>query len=202
MSTLRSLGLDSVRSCLRRGLHPIEEEPELASGLRPAAVLATIFPRGDELWLPLIVRADAPDAHGGQMALPGGAYEVSDGSLMTTALRESFEEVRLDPAGVDVIGWAEQVIVPVSGYEVVPYVACASVEPQLEPHAPEVASIICMPLRQLLDPSAARQHPNPPGSRHATYYEFDVDGNRLWGATARMLVHVRDALIQAEADDE
>ena len=52
----------------------------------------------------LIERSHGMRSHPGQVALPGGARDPGDADAVATALREAQEEVRLDPAGVDVLG--------------------------------------------------------------------------------------------------
>ena len=74
-----------------------------SSADRTAAVLAPVF-RDDQsrLRIVLIVRTDRGH-HGGQLAFPGGRVDDDDESLVATALRESEEEIGLDPASVSIV---------------------------------------------------------------------------------------------------
>ena len=83
--------------------------------LRPAAVLIPLIERSAGLHVMLTERnADLPD-HPGQIAFPGGRAEDQDTDLEATALRESQEEVGLDPAAVSVVGYLESQAI-ISGY--------------------------------------------------------------------------------------
>jgi NTP pyrophosphohydrolases including oxidative damage repair enzymes len=62
---------------------------------QPAAVLVGLR-EGVQPRLVLTVRTDNLQSHAGQVAFPGGRSEPADGDALTTALRESEEEIGLD----------------------------------------------------------------------------------------------------------
>src|SRR5258706_4337399 len=99
-----------------------------ASGFKQAAVLAPIQERADGAHLVLTQRAETLNSHGGQIAFPGGRIEPLDASPLAAGLRESHEEIGLDPAAVRVLGQLDQVtaasdylITPVIGVGPYPY---------------------------------------------------------------------------------
>jgi 8-oxo-dGTP pyrophosphatase MutT (NUDIX family) len=47
-------------------------------------------------------RTELVHYHKGEISFPGGGYSPEDGNLLNTALRESFEEIGLDPKDVEV----------------------------------------------------------------------------------------------------
>ena len=53
------------------------------------------------------VRSDTLRSHKGQISFPGGRRDADDPSTAATALREAHEEVGLDPAAVEVIGYLD-----------------------------------------------------------------------------------------------
>ena len=92
--------LSQVRLLLRERLHSVQAVDSLVDSVegalplaRKGAVLLALFEQEGEIYLLFIRRAANLRTHSGQMALPGGSYESSDGSLVTTALREAEEEV-------------------------------------------------------------------------------------------------------------
>ena len=64
----------------------------------PAAVLMPIQERDDGDYLVLTKRAEHLNRHSGQIAFPGGRIDAGDSGALAAALRESQEEIGLDPA--------------------------------------------------------------------------------------------------------
>jgi 8-oxo-dGTP pyrophosphatase MutT (NUDIX family) len=50
------------------------------------------------------LRAKHLNQHAGEVCFPGGKWEQQDGSLLTTALRETHEEIGISPNMIDVLG--------------------------------------------------------------------------------------------------
>ncbi|NLG49987.1 MAG: CoA pyrophosphatase, partial [Chloroflexi bacterium] len=124
---------------------------------REGAVLALLYPHAGELHLALTRRSERLMDHRGQISLPGGRREQTDLTLWDTALRETHEELAVDPARVRYIGALTPLYIPASHYHVHPFVGYVPVRPTFVPNADEVAEIIELPLRVLLDPHAKRQ---------------------------------------------
>ena len=166
---------------------------------RPAATLLAVYPDGDgDLVVPLTVRHETMRAHAGEVSLPGGALDP-DETHEAAALREAWEEVGLEPASVRVLGELDPVWIPVSNYELRPYVGAVVARPVLVPHDAEVASIVELPLRALWDPEVAGvEEFEVSGFRlRAGVYRFG--GVRVWGATAITLGMLARVLDDAEA---
>jgi 8-oxo-dGTP pyrophosphatase MutT (NUDIX family) len=162
-------------------------EPTAVEGMdRQAAVLVPVIERDSGPYLLFIKRSDY-GSHAGQMAFPGGGREPEDDDLLDTALRESHEEVGLDPATAEYVGRLDD-IETVSGYAVTPFVARVP-DAEFVPHEHEVAEIAVLSLTDLLASenyeSERRDHPYY-GEMRVHY--FRVDGYTVWGATGRMLV--------------
>lgn len=149
---------------------------------RHAAVLITLFDLGGEAHLLLTKRASHLPSHPGQISLPGGMREPEDPSLMHTALRETQEEVGLSPDRLRVLGRLGEVNTIASGFLVRPFVAVT--HDDIEPVAAdgEVARIIRVPVREVLE--IDRTLPDDAGIARLRY---PLDGEDVWGATARIL---------------
>ena len=166
---------------------------------RPAATLLAVYPDADgDLVVPLTVRHETMRAHAGEVSLPGGALDP-DETHEAAALREAWEEIGLEPATVRVLGELDPVWIPVSNYELRPYVGAVAARPILVPHDAEVASIVELPLRALWDPEVAGVEEFDVGgfSLRAGVYRFG--GVRVWGATAITLGMLARVLDDAEA---
>jgi 8-oxo-dGTP pyrophosphatase MutT (NUDIX family) len=155
---------------------------------QPAAVLVglreAVQPR-----LVLTVRTDHLQSHAGQVAFPGGRSEPADGDALTTALRESEEEIGLDRALVTPLGYLD-CFETISGFCITPVVAKIAAEAQLYPAPDEVAEVFEVPLAFLLEPANLRRYTMEFRGHQRPMVEFVHGGHRIWGATAAMLFNL------------
>lgn len=151
--------------------------------------------------MPLTVRHAEMRAHAGEVSLPGGAVDATDASREATALREAWEEVGVPPASVHLLGTLDEIWIPVSNFELLPFVGALPARPALTPHTDEVAAIVELPVRHLLtDGAVTDELIEGPGWRlQAGVYRFS--GQRIWGATARTLAAFATVLNYARASD-
>jgi 8-oxo-dGTP pyrophosphatase MutT (NUDIX family) len=155
---------------------------------QPAAVLVG-FREGVQPRLVLTVRTDHLQSHAGQVAFPGGRSEPADGDALTTALRESEEEIGLDRALVTPLGYLD-CFETISGFCITPVVAKIAAEAQLYPAPDEVAEVFEVPLAFLLEPANLRRYTMEFRGHQRPMVEFIHGGHRIWGATAAMLFNL------------
>src|ERR1035437_5860588 len=157
---------------------------------RPSAVLVLLFP-DDEGQARVLLTARAPHGigHAGEVSFPGGSAEAADADPIATALREAAEEVALNPTacGLRVTGVLEVFALTVSGYRITPVVALAERRPDCRAAAAEVARIIEAPVEALLPEAPVELEERVIRQRLIRYGLYPVEGERVWGATARML---------------
>lgn len=162
-------------------------------GLRDAAALVLIYPHHGRLHLPLTVRGGGLRHHTGQVSLPGGAVDAGE-SVEAAALREAAEEVGVDPAAVDTVGRLTPLHIPVSGFLLHPVVGLSAVRPTFQPHTWEVARLLEVPVERLLDPASVGREVrtlNRAGVAHDVDVPFfDIEGEKVWGATAMVLAEL------------
>jgi 8-oxo-dGTP pyrophosphatase MutT (NUDIX family) len=60
--------------------------------------------------------------HKGEISFPGGGYSPEDGSLLKTALRESYEEIGLAPGDVEILGELDDMFTRGSPFIITPFV--------------------------------------------------------------------------------
>ncbi len=184
-----------VLAALRARLYPVASADSLVDvleGERPdarrAAVLIALFAQDGETYVAFIRRASTLRAHGGEIAFPGGSFEVEDGSLVATALREAYEEIGLAPERVEVLGLLPPVFTVVSNFLIMPVVACLPEGPgSLYAQAAEVAEVLLLPLHALADPAIAHTEIWTRGGVTRPVYFYDYNSLRIWGATGRIL---------------
>lgn len=154
---------------------------------RSAAVLLPIIRRPAGPTLLLTRRAEGLRQHGGQISFPGGVSDTGDADAAATALRESREEVDLDPRLATILGYLEE-YPTVTGYCITPVVA--SVSEMYRPRivsSTEVAEVFEIPLSVTLLPQNYREEAYERGGMIVPYFAISHEGYRIWGATAGIL---------------
>lgn len=153
---------------------------------KEAAVLVLLYPSGDGLAFPLLLRGEGLAHHGGQIGLPGGSRLFGE-DLAATALRETEEEIGVSQDRIELLGALSPLWINRSGFELRPYVGWTSERPAFCLQAGEVAGLVEAELTTLLDPrSATEAHVETDGaSRSVPAYRFS--GRTVWGATAMIL---------------
>src|SRR5262245_61141064 len=117
---------------------------------RQAAVLLLLYPGPDgAVYVPFFRRTERVARHRGQIALPGGAREPADTSLLATAQREAWEELGIEPDSYDVVGELPEVCTSIGDFVVTPFVAAAAARPAFKLDPFEVAELIEAPLERL-----------------------------------------------------
>ena len=180
---------------LQPRLHPVEQADTLIDSIegqrpnaRKSAVLLALFERENVPYIAFIRRASTLRSHSGEIAFPGGGVDATDTSFVMTALRETYEEIGLEPGRVEVLGVLPPVFTIVSNYLITPVVAYL---PQglgtLQLQPSEVTELILAPLHTLADPAIMHTEEWTRGGMTRTVYFYDHGPYRIWGATGRIL---------------
>jgi 8-oxo-dGTP pyrophosphatase MutT (NUDIX family) len=161
--------------------------------LVPAAVLVGLIPRADGWQVMLTLRTEDLRNHGGQVSFPGGSIEPGDADPIAAALREACEEIGLAAHQVEPLGYLDP-FDTISGFHVYPVVARVAPDylPTLDQR--EVADVFEVKLDYLMDTSNIREVSREYAGRQRHYHEFLYERHRIWGATAAMLVNLRERL--------
>jgi 8-oxo-dGTP pyrophosphatase MutT (NUDIX family) len=154
--------------------------------MRPAAVLVLLYPKDGAIRLLLTLRPQHMVSHRGQISFPGGAVEGNE-TFEQCALREAYEEVDLNPEGINLLGQLTPLHVPVSGFLVHPVIGVYEAAPVLSANPEEVERIWDAPLELLLDPASVlwRFERRREGEFLIPYLAHNEW--MIWGATAMML---------------
>jgi 8-oxo-dGTP pyrophosphatase MutT (NUDIX family) len=164
-------------------------DAERAAARRRASVLVPIVTRPGELTMLFTRRTAHLRNHSGQIAFPGGGAEPGDASAEATALRETHEEIGLDPARVEVLGRLSDYHTR-TDYRVTPVVGLVAPPFELRLDAHEVDAAFEVPLAFLLDPANHLRHQREFQGRTVPFYAIPYRDHYIWGATAGMLINL------------
>jgi 8-oxo-dGTP pyrophosphatase MutT (NUDIX family) len=161
-----------------------------APGHKDAAVLVPLYRK------PLTAvfterRADL-SRHAGEISFPGGRQDHPEEDLRETALREAHEEIGLDPSGVELMGALPPVGTFVTGYRIFPFVGLIEPGQTWRPQATEVEQVLEFTLADLVR-GYEMQRLIRKGVPIKTP-TYTVDGTLVWGATARIVQSLLEAL--------
>lgn len=173
----------------------IEPALDHAPALTPAAVLVPIVARS-KLTVLLTVRTGHLPQHAGQIAFPGGRIEENDGGPLGAALREAKEEIGLDPAFVEPLGFLEPYRTG-TGFAITPVVALIEPHFELMPDPSEVADIFEAPLDFLMDAANHRIECRLWRGAERRFYAIPYEQRYIWGATAGILKALHRRLFAA-----
>lgn len=177
-------------SCVRRlKLYPAMTVNDKA---RMAAVLVPLCTYRGELGLLYTLRSTKLNSNKGQVSFPGGMKDDSDKSLEDTALRETWEELRIPVTDVDV--WSSTGIIGRKNLSVMPVLGfVGEIDPQkLEVNPEEVEEAFVISLEKLCDPKHFRFTQFRNGFLLPAYTGGKY---RVWGLTAAITHMMMKALI-------
>lgn len=170
----------------------VKVEPN--ANTRRSAILMMFYPKGDEIFLPLILRPQYDGVHGGQMAFPGGRVEQSDKNIQETALREAQEEIGIKATDVKIISNLTELFIPPSNMFCQPVMGFMSYRPDFYPDEREVAGIFEVSISEILDPSIVQVRTVETRGVRLETPCFVIQEQVVWGATALMIAEMIEIL--------
>jgi 8-oxo-dGTP pyrophosphatase MutT (NUDIX family) len=173
-----------LRDSIRASLAPVSEVREPATGRRPAAVLLPLV-EGPEPSIVFTKRTDDLPRHAGEISFPGGMRDDADPDLVTTALRETQEELGVRPADVEILGALEPLETFTTGFTIVPFVGALEADPVFTANPSEIAEVLEFPVSRLLEVERAMSWDK--NGQTSWGHVCELDGHTIWGATGRIL---------------
>jgi 8-oxo-dGTP pyrophosphatase MutT (NUDIX family) len=160
--------------------------------LVPSAVLLLFFKKDGQYHLVFTRRSDNVEHHKGEISFPGGTVHPDDSDLLDTALREGAEEIGLARDDVMVLGALDDIMTVSTGFVITPYVGIIPYPYPFQINGDEVAELILVPLRALMDERCVGASEVIWEGEEMTTYHFHYQGDIIWGATARILKQFLD----------
>ena len=163
----------------------------------PAAVLIPFLKKKNG-WHILYIRRTvvSNDRHSGQVAFPGGRADISDRNAEDTAIRETHEEIGIDPADIQILGRLRDMLT-ITNYRVTPIVGVLPWPAEFRRQENEVARIFSIPLTWLAQPAnrtVKMRGTQVLGKPVPVIHYHKFDGEILWGASARITLLLLEAL--------
>ncbi len=152
----------------------------------PASVLLPLVERDGETYIWLTRRPETMKRHRGQVAFPGGKRDAGDESALHTALREAQEEVGFAPSLVDVFGALDEMVTG-TGFHIAPFVGWLREDAPAKPNPHEIARAFCVPLASFVF-TEPRPHFFRGSGITRIAPSYHVDGELVWGATAKIMM--------------
>jgi 8-oxo-dGTP pyrophosphatase MutT (NUDIX family) len=181
------------------GTSYLEEVRRRLAGYRPqrieragraaAGVLLLLYDDQEQTHVLFTKRTELVEYHKGEICFPGGRREPGDSDLFETALRETFEEVGIQPAHVERIGQLDDIVSRGSNFVISPFVGFLTTSvPYHYSHADrEVDEILEVPLAHLLDGTNRGTEVRHLDGQDVEMPFYRFHHHVIWGATARIL---------------
>ncbi|MCK5029575.1 MAG: CoA pyrophosphatase [Bacteroidales bacterium] len=152
-----------------------------------AGVLILLYQKNQDLYVSFIQRTEYNGPHSGQISFPGGKFEKNDKNIIETALRESHEEIGINPEMVNIIGQLTPLYIPISNFIVYPVIGMYEGTPTFKTDPNEVAKIIEIKLQDLLNSDNCTSKEFKYGDLSFVAPIYSPNKLTIWGATAMML---------------
>jgi len=175
---------------------PLTKGSPSASALVRAGVLLPLFCKDGSYHILFTRRTDKVKRHKGEISFPGGIYDVSDGDLEATALREAHEEVGIKPQDVQLLGALDEVLT-LTDFIVSPFVGLIPFPYSFVLSEEEIEEIIILPLFGFLKGGVLSEQDWTYQEKTETVYTYHCGRHLIWGATAKILRQFLDLITAA-----
>ncbi len=184
-----------VKDRLEQHRHVVHKYADVRS--RDAAVLIPIFFKDDHAHLLFTKRTDKVEHHKGQISFPGGVRDATDKSLLDTALRESHEEMGIQPEDVTILGKSDTFLTN-TNYLVTPFVGYYDYPYNYEISTDEIAKVIEVPLSHLLEPDIFETKVWERDGYIWNVHFYHYENEQIWGVTGFLLSNFLDIVFGTE----
>ena len=153
---------------------------------RKAAVMMLFFEKNNSPHVLLQLRTDRVSTHKGQVSMPGGGHDSTDRDLLQTALRETNEEMGIDPSDIELIGEFDEYI-SIMGFQVNVFAGALNSKIEYTACDDETEEILEVPFSIFYNETFYKREKLTHEGRDFDVYYYDFNGQTIWGMTARIL---------------
>lgn len=169
-------------------------------GMTIASVLVPLFKNNGMPHVLLTQRTNFVEHHKGEISFPGGKFDPTDVDFKSCALRETAEEIGVDPSHVKIVGELDDFYTVATGFLVVPFVGTIPYPYDFRPNAREIAGLLGVPLSIFFDPTARSEYTMVFRDQAVEVISYEWQGYNIWGATARILKHLTELINEWQFD--
>tara|TARA_B100001758_G_scaffold48281_1_gene38944 strand:+ start:8827 stop:9516 length:690 start_codon:yes stop_codon:yes gene_type:complete len=183
----KKLTLEQVIQAVEKHTPNSIEKEDLEEYTQEAGVLVALYEENNSVYVVLTRRSPHLSTHAHQVSFPGGHQEEKDSDLWDTALREAYEETKLDSSLPKMIGELDPIVTVGSGTLIHPFVALLPNRPELTANSDEVEAIRYVDLAELLEEETWREEYWERNGQSQAITFFEIPDETIWGATANIL---------------
>ncbi len=147
-----------------------------------------LYPKNGEYYVLLNKRTEDVEHHKGEISFPGGSKDENDDTLLTTALRETHEEMGISPDDVELLGELDDMATS-TRFLISPFVGSIPYPYVFKPSLSEVAEVLEVPVAALTDSQNLRDEIRIVEDDLVRTPVYAHQGHLIYGATARVLTH-------------
>ena len=173
---------------IRQGLKDYKPQKNSKFQRRASVLIPLIEIRG-ELFVLFTERSKHLRSHPGQVSFPGAKKDYQDTNSIDTALRETHEEIGLNPEKVEILGRIDQII-SLYNYLVTPFVGLIPSDFKPNPNRNEIEKIFKVPISFFLNGKNHWSEEYKSPSTKVLIHHFDFDGFDIWGLTAKLILRL------------
>jgi 8-oxo-dGTP pyrophosphatase MutT (NUDIX family) len=171
-----------------------------------AAVLVPLFCKNGSRHVLLTKRSDFVEHHRGEISFPGGKLDACDLTILDCALRETAEEIGVDPAHVKILGELDDFYTVATGFRVIPFVGLIPYPYEFRTSVREISGLLDVPLEVFFDPERRSEEIWTIRDEEVEVVSYLWEGHNIWGATARILKHFTEITeewqgVQGDSDE-
>lgn len=189
---MRAPVAEEVRQALARYPRQTVADPSL----RPAGVLLVVYAKDGDHAVLLNRRTDLVEHHKGEISFPGGSMDDGDESLLHTAMRETHEEMGIDPSDVELLGQLDD-MPTISNFLISAFVATIPYPYDFKPSEIEVAEVLEVPISHLRSEQSWRDEARFHNGALKVSRSYVYQGHVIFGATAKVLTNFLDVVADA-----
>ena len=178
----------SVAEDIRRALARNPKRTVVDPSLKPAGVLLVVYAKDGDHSVLLNKRTELVEHHKGEISFPGGSMDDSDESLLHTALRETHEEMGIDPGDVEMLGQLDD-MPTISNFLISTFVATIPYPYDFQPSEIEVAEVLEVPISHLRSEQSWRDEARFHQGALQVSRSYVYQGHVIFGATAKVLAN-------------
>jgi 8-oxo-dGTP pyrophosphatase MutT (NUDIX family) len=171
--------------------------PAATQQLKKAAILVPIILENDNYYLIVTKRAHHLQHHAGQLCFPGGRIEKQDNTPIAAALRESKEEIDLDPTCVEILS-EQPAIATVTNYLVTPVIGLIQGTVKFKLDTNEVSDIFRIPLSYITNINHYELLQRVQHKEALTFLRLRYAEQEVIGLTARIMRRIAYCLTEIE----